>query len=496
MDRRTFGKFGLAMGAGIAAGFSGFGATFSALPNSNPALLFADLNLGYLDPSQVLATFTEANTGFLMATYGVFFPNFMIKNGAAAPDLLKSALIQQGGKVRANQHRADALPAVAAAHRLSYLSDEYDIERTAQFIIDALDDPRREVREIVLQNLITGTAPNFDRNKHFKVTTPILSKVIDILLAGAEDVRMFQPSLLALEFLLNARVLYRTALNKYDQTSIVQAAIDKAKEVYADISWLHLKLIDTHEATFNEATTRPESLPPQATEALIGWRTDRMRSARDYSSVLAFARIELLRTCEYTAIGKMDATEAMTANEASVAIPKILDFIDMFEIAPLVTNSSFEPYLAEKAPDFLHYLKNDFLTLYSARKRLIEKSPGFAMETHAKELPGLVPFSQYDSRAKLSEMKRAHDEGYERAVLAGTAIGTGSAFAAFLGDEGLRRLIRWFGEKKGSKESIANSGVEEVEDFLAKQSKEIDAGAYQGVEEDQANLGDISEDDL
>jgi hypothetical protein len=83
----------------------------------DPESIFVQLARDFTTPDEVASAFSRADTGFLMASYSVFFPEFLAKYGPNAVDALHAAAEKQKRiQPRQNPHRLDALPSVAAAH--------------------------------------------------------------------------------------------------------------------------------------------------------------------------------------------------------------------------------------------------------------------------------------------------------------------------------------------------------------------------------------------
>src|SRR5262249_52277555 len=121
---------------------------------TNPSSIFINQLYNTPDDPDVIAReFANFRTATLMASYSVFFPRFLESRGIDGVKELTNAKDAEKLKTVKNHHRLDVLPAVAAAHLLPRTTSKYK-PMLCWTISQALRDSRREVREIMLQNLI------------------------------------------------------------------------------------------------------------------------------------------------------------------------------------------------------------------------------------------------------------------------------------------------------------------------------------------------------
>jgi hypothetical protein len=302
----------------------------------DPESIFVELGRDFTTPDQVALAFSRADTGFLMASYSVFFPEFLAKYGPKAVDALQAAAEKQKGvQPRQNPHRLDALPAVAAAHWVPRTNNPEMLHRLSKVICRGLEDPRREVREIILQNLVTSTAANYDSITCHSVSRTVIDHITKIISEASDTEDLMTPALCGTEFLLNARALLKTRgvppqkMKPYDQ------ALQTARQLKASHLNFIPKLIELHENSFHAANNDVSSLPPHSSEALMGWKLYAPRN-HEYINLLAQSRARLAYTVFKRASGQTPTTPAMSQEEANIALPKIMSFIRAFQLSELI----------------------------------------------------------------------------------------------------------------------------------------------------------------
>ncbi len=173
------------------------------------------------DAKEVALGFANAPTALLLSSYEVFFPRFMAARVPwNVPMELESTIAEI--HVDKNQHRLAALPSVAAAHAIS-LTPASKQEPLWDRIADSIKNGNREIREIVLQNLITSSLPSPDRQQRWSASGRLLSCAIDVIKQSEQAPQLISPASMALTFLLNTRA---TLASKAD-TSARAGLIDK-----------------------------------------------------------------------------------------------------------------------------------------------------------------------------------------------------------------------------------------------------------------------------
>jgi len=267
-------QFLISMGAiGAAAGFS---LEYSSLyGNIAPSKVFVDLHNFSNDPIDVAKHFQSANTPTLNVIYSKFFPPFLDRwNQDALSKIMLAVMgLKKDPKRLFNQHRLDALPAIVACHLLPRTLHE-EKERLFSEISEALQDDRREVKEMVLQNLYNASLPDFDSYKYFSINTEILNAIDQIIKDSEDTPLLVTPLCLCTEILLNIRLLLsgQGGSNNYSEINKRIEQIEQSKsENYKYIN----ELIKSHSFVFRGIVKKDiikcNLLPPQHTEALLGW---------------------------------------------------------------------------------------------------------------------------------------------------------------------------------------------------------------------------------
>jgi hypothetical protein len=201
-----------------------------------------------------------------------------------------------------------------------------------------LEDPRREVREIILQNLVASTAANYDSISCHSVSRIVIDHIHKTIPEAADSEDLVSPALCGTEFLLNARALLKARgappqkMKPYDQV------LQSARQLKASHLKFIPKLIQLHENSFHAATNDVFSLPPHSSEALMGWKLYAPRN-HEYITLLAQSRVRLAYTVFKRASGQTPATPAMSQEEANIALPKIMSFIRAFQLPELIKES-------------------------------------------------------------------------------------------------------------------------------------------------------------
>src|SRR5262245_28226620 len=157
-------------------------------------------------------------------------------------------------------------------------------------------------------------------------------------------------------------------------------------------------LIHLHENTFDASPRSAASLPPQSSEALMGWRklsNDAERSPRDYLSLLAFLRARLTYTVLRTAYGATAPDHAMSADQAKRALPKLITFFNAFDIEPLLDGSALIERISNKDPKFAEFLKGEFRELLRQPEKFGCSPDGDSIGANMMSLRDHVPFANY-----------------------------------------------------------------------------------------------------
>jgi hypothetical protein len=482
MTRRQFGKAILRL-----LFYSGVGLTaFEAEQGGyDPVLTFIRLGLHISSPEDVASTFVRSDSAFLMASYAVFFPELLRRNGFGSIQALQLAASEQKKIYTKDHHRLDALPAVAAAHLMPSTKDATTRHQLSQSILRGLDDSRREVREIILQNLATSVAPNFDSVRYFSIEPAVISRIRGIIEEASDVEKLMPAALQCTEFLLNARALLLARNASMKELRPYNEAIEFARHINASHVWYVPKLVQLHEATFKASISDTTSLPPQSSEALMGWRN--FPQAREYFSLLAIARARLIYTELLTACGKLKSDSVMSSDEAKRALPKIASFFTTFELDRLYRESSVSDLVSVRERKFAAFLKSEFEELIVRPDRFGIPVDEASISAEMVKLRDYVPFAQFGDRGLLCRALRERDERFRKGVLEGIVV-SGSTISL----EGLAALIPWISGRKALVAAPPKSElVEQARAEVGVREMAIDAGQYEGLDQQQISLGDI-----
>ena len=421
ITRRGFAKF-----IGGIAGLAGADAEYTKDKGEyNPTSHFIRLNSEFRSADEVASAFAEADSAFLMASYAVFFPEFLrLHSYEDAVGSLERAAELQRRKHDANRHRLDALPSVAAAHLLQCAKETRTRHFLSNEISKGLKDHRREVREIIIQNLITSATANFDSVASFAVETTLIHQLGDIIGEANDNDKLLTPAMHAIEFLLNARSLLCARNYSRKELQHFNHAIGIAEHSKAPhMSYLQ-RLIKIHENTFKARSNNIASLPPQSSEALIGW--EKLTQARDYLGMLAIVRARLAYATFGVMSGAVPADAAMSAREAEVALPKSIGFFKAFNLSALLSDSGSE--LVGKEPKFANFVRSEFPALLKNPQHFGTSSELISAEMI--QLGTCVPFARYEDRGILQAAVQEQNERDRKALYSMLACGCMAAPAA------------------------------------------------------------------
>jgi hypothetical protein len=449
----------------------------------DPRSTFIRLNRDFRSADEVAKEFVHADSAFLMASYAVFFPEFLCLHGTDSVALLEVAADKQKDYAK-DHHRLDALPSATAAHLLQKTIDKEWRHTLSKKVLQGLQDPRREVREIVLQNLMTSVAPNYDSLRYFSVEPSIVVQIHKILQEARDNERFGSSATLCTEFLLNARasLKYRGATDK--ALKPYETAIEFAANVKVPHMQYLSTLIHLHGKTFR-ASQNVESLPPHSSEALIGWR--QLDQQREYLSVLALSRAQVAYTVFRTASGKLAEGPAMTTADARRALPKIINFFRAFEIAPLLKDGSVVKLASVNEPQFAKFVNFEFPELLRVPEHfgVSVDDVGTGVSSELIALRDHVPFAKF-TRESLFSLATQDGKNSKKAVDSGLQKGF-----ATLGSSGITAVLGLFGMKIAF-DWLKQDALEEARAQIEIRERAIKEGKYKGIEQQQSTIGDVN----
>ncbi len=371
-------------------------------------------------PIAVAKTFDRAGPGLLLGSYGNFFPTFMEQHLYwNAPAAIEEAARVHSPNAK-NPHRMFALPAVAAAHALYRTRDDRQ-ESVTQFILKALDSRNREVREIVLQNLISASLPSPDVALRWNLRTALLRKVLKVIQESEHEQRLLSPAALAVTLLLNTRNVQNsspTALGR-DEAMRIEDALTRVLSCRAPHFAYLKKLKKRHDQEFLSFNCHDvSSLPSHGTEMLVQASGARKTASR-YNACLVEIHAKTTYDVWRTAEGIVRGDDAvMTKKQAEDALPKMLNFEAAAGMLPLLSDVPHAD-LGSTENDFRDYVRGILIPRVSE----LAKNPD---PLHG-ELEGMgnlpLPISAYRDQ---DFAERIGPELYE--TLGKRAMGWGAAF--------------------------------------------------------------------
>jgi len=427
-------------------------------------------------------------------SYALFYPRLLQVQGRQAVADLRNAAQAEERVYKQDRHRLDALPAVAAAHLLRTTPLEDDRDALCSEIVNSLRNPDREVREIILQNLTTAICPTPDTETCFAVNQPVLAAIRNILQEAEANERLLTPAAQCVEFLLNAGAVLRARhsdMGPYDQ--ILGVVMDSQAPHF----WYLRRLIELHKATFTFHANKFDSIPPQSSEALMGWSTlVTVSPMRDYLSHLALIRVRLLHMLLAIKEGSMRADEVVTTNQAERAIPKLTAFYRDFHIGELLATTK----VLDKSPTsdkaFKTFIRSGrFGEAIKDSDQLPLSTQNAQASSDEVRLGECVPFAQYCDHGLLQRMGEGNSEVHRRWLykvivngIRSAAVGVPVAtLVGYLCDF----VERAFCLREGQPHQLSEKALTEAIDKIERVEQAVKAGEYKGVEEQQRELGDV-----
>lgn len=479
-----------ALGIGLIAGVVYFASPYiKRLTRDEPAEVeLARLLMHRDDPKGIVTAFAQAPSAHLMGMYAIFFPQFMIAHGKAAADVLAEAVREVQGSITKDLHRLEALPAAAAAHllgELKGLKNEDVRDSLCDRVARTLGSPNREIKEIVLQNLIASTWPNFDNRRYYTVSEQLLAQGDKLIEDAAETDKLLSPLCLYAQFIASYRKLLSTREYKPQYFQPLDKQMQRIKQLSEKVPhlWYARRTIELYERT---TITDPKFALPQRSEALMGWRKLYSSNPETYDLLQHFAIIHYRNAfAVHKAASGVDLSYqvVMSQQQAQRAFPKAASFVQTFTLDRLV--AGLETELTNVEPAFGQWLTEGYLDRY-------ELPAEFASTVQdEKGIASTVPFSQWEPKtAPLLLLQEADLERHEliRAAPARLAQGlaiTGGVFAL------LRALLeRRHGAEKGedyARELEPHS--HRITEEVARHTKDVDSRLGEKLDQQQEELG-------
>ena len=459
-----------------------------------PEKLITRFSTDYQNADDVVSNFVELSTPLLMASYSVFYPDFLLMQGIEAIKELKIAKNAKKLIFPHDHHRLDALPAVAATHLLpvSVMQDHKNL--LFDEIVNGLNDSRREVREIIVQNLITSSFPNVDTLEYYFVNKDIINCLSKIISEAEDNQKLLMPASLCVEFLLNARLVLFIKNRPFKKSIGINRLINKVSDSKADHFWFLKKMIKLHYLTFGSSMKSIEKILPQSTETLMGWKY--FKHAQDYISHLILIRAKLAYTNLLTASGKLENDEVMNSDQAKRSLPRSINFFKEFDLFRRINNDAIWSQLPHEEHDFLNfYRKGEFIEILRNSDKMGVNLEDTKSKEYEINLSKCVPFSQFDRYKTLQKLSNIKSKEKRQFLIKALDAGCNAAVAGYSSYKGTGLLYEIISkafnmgkiEKRGR--TLEELYLEGFNSFVDRE-KEIDNKNYKGIEQ-QKHLDNV-----
>ena len=481
------------------------GATLGTWYSTRPS--FNDATFPFLlgkvqSPNDVVRAFQQAQSGSLFASYAVFFPLFIAKYDERAPSLLRQEANREFRSDSVNPHRLDALPAIAASHVLSLRPHEEDIEKQlAAEIINGLRDSRREVQEIVLQNLISSISVDYNTT-NIRIPVEILQEIDAVIDRTKSTPKLIFPLCISVQYLLTLRSVltlmsssFEYALDHIDKSlaKLHSTSTQKLPEHF----WFAQRLVELWHHLPRPKLSVPAPLMPQQSEALMAWNKLSMlfdkRILEHFALIRTFNLYNTVRTVEgsdvsYSGVispsaAKLSLQKGVTFEityNLNTCLNRYLD--NNFFVPNIGTMKGFQRFLQHEYRESLRntVLPDEYLSSMSSQRLLTDR----------------VPFQSRDERILLWELWREtkYDFNYFVKVLMGFGAGAAAGQTAF---EIFYPLLRPFMGVGDSQDQISNEesriqdAKKHVEEAASEAEKAVISECGPQLDEMDANLGSI-----
>lgn len=492
VSRRRFLK--LMGGIGGAAGF--YLGWYEQNIEKLPSDIIIRLHNFSENPDDVAKEFLTANSPTLMAIYSKFFSPFIDTWYHEAILQIKNSTnkLKTNPQYAKNHHRIDALPAVVSAHLLPVtLLEEQD--KLFEEISIALEDPRREVKEIVIQNLISVSSPNFDSVNRFSINFDIL-KYTDYIIEQAKDTSKLLTSLcLCLELLLNSRSILIARESYGKQIKQIDKRLQKIKDFNVPYFKYLSHLIDIHIKLFAKADPYNHlSLPPQQTEALLGYKNF-PASLRPYFKQLSIILARRIYDNWLTATGVGSTSyDVLSPEDAKKALPKGLSWLKYFEIRKLLPRKSeLSKIIPNDEKDFKVFLETTLDQLIDHPDKYSIDISSYAPSKEEFLLYNYcVPFSQFSNPVMLNKQslqsKTNRRDLILRLIRSGFAMWGGKEIGSKVGGE-IFDLINNIFNPRPPDISPSNKSKKEILDEAENKSTETEIRAGKTADKLDSKLG-------
>lgn len=411
----------------------------------------------------LIKMFKTAPSGPLMFIYSNFFYYLRNSKGNQLPTLLQKKI----NEMNDDNHRLKALPAVAAIHRLPEILTNEKRDEFYQLIFNTFTDPRREVKEIVLQNFLTSLQPNHDNMFNYHFPEQLLS-IGDLFM---DEVKESSKYLMAfsiyVQYLLTARTILLQKDPENEDSKHIENFLQKQfTQKLPEHFWYIQRLVELYQQLDKPQSNNSLCLPPQISESLMGWR-NLYPYFEDIIKLFSMIRTRNFYMNFLTAIGKdtknqkiLSQSRAQTVVESTVAAHRIYGHSQLTQL----WQSDLPDHIDK---NFQKFMKTEFLEISDN----LSLPPKYV--SHGEhELAKFVPFSQYHEKMEPSYIAyRFHKK--TKFDIAGliTAFLTGYGFVQAIDD-----VTKPFSIEKNSmddKDKKINEDVKKKAEELAVKSEDI-----------------------
>ncbi len=326
--------YGAIAGAAAAAG-AGWHATLSRLIAAP------------IDELELCRQFDAAQTLEVLLTYAAILPNYV--NAAHIASMVKnveyasSDMLERGSR---NPHRLKALTSAVAAHSVRYVkSGTGTAEDLWARILGGLEYDNREVKEIVLQNLITGSFPSPDVKERWDPPQDVIDSIFNIVSSAEQEQGLYSPAAMALVTLCSTAEILRRSGDGSKTARAVKLRARIEQTVSGKALPDRFSYLGNLVYAFFESYGRQSALtfiPRQPTEMLLQGPTAAERQAGDCERfyralhvVYARGMYEVFRAGS----GEHEST-VMSSEQAKLAYPKMLEMATAARIDQHVSHPS------------------------------------------------------------------------------------------------------------------------------------------------------------
>jgi hypothetical protein len=275
----------------------------------------------------------------------------------------------------ANHHRVRAFPACLSAHILSCMegsTDQSDRGIAATIIDHAFSIEQLEVQEILLQNMISALQLDDYAWEHFYVSNSTLENVLSYIKRRQENPLLNFGCTHAIHFLLSYRLAIKMrALSgsmdvlRRDQTKQISKSLEYIENSKDENAWLTkqwLKLLSGYykEKKYMNSRHAIGSVPPQASELMLGWRNCINKGWEDILQIAIAGALFHLFINEKNLIGEPPwkwKQELYTETEAYVALNKSREWFNKIGIDPALLMEAIKVVPDIYRTRFSHYAK-------------------------------------------------------------------------------------------------------------------------------------------